>query len=1083
MRSWDTLDLDLDGRLATRAAAAGPTLTAVVSLVCALLVVTAPVAASTQGVTTTDPGVAGPTDLSQSAESTTAGSPGGVADVNGTAPAPVVGNRTPTDPNGDGLYEDVNGDGTVTVVDAHALLMHLDAPAVTPERFDFDGDGRVGTADARLLFVSTTRGRLDNDRDADSLPDRFERRVTETDPLDADSDSARTDADEADDGTVDGLTDFDDDGLVAAAEARLGTDPFSTDSDGDGLPDRFEARAPGVVDPALADTDDDGLDDANEDHDGDGLATGAEAGNATDPFVADTDDDGLDDGNESRVGTNPLVRDTDGDGLTDGSEVRIGTDPLVPDTDGDGTLDGEETYTTTKRSEELGATLSLTGEGDVAARTRLTEETSARFRTDRVRNLTVSAPVEVRTEGVDAATVTLGYDPAAVSGNESDLTMFRYNESVQAFMPLNATVDPENDTVTANVSAFSTVVVLDTARWVDSIRGPEVERGGDVSGRTFVVEQGDREFVVTALNTSERIESFYGYGEAESDITTALERSDTSRLFLHDGPEGISLVLVHDKPRDGSGAAVTFEFVGLPIDRGSWVVRDDPGDFARGSITEPDWTWNNDNTDGGAFRGGLDARFELTVRPAFNDAADAFPLTPGEITRWQVLSGSAADPATFDLALDEPVTIRSRESAQRCDADAFPDAAERQGIPINFVTAALGGVNSTDTNGDGIPDSIRTDPCAADTDGDGLNDSREFGSRQTYTVSLPDPDGSGTITLKRDYFTVRADPTRANSDGGGLNDTEELDAGTDPLRQEVFVAGYGVPALTTDGADTETPRPSTLREVTSSTDLEPSTRYRGCRGCNYDTWVTRPSRTEDTAFGGEYETRMYADFEFYVYANDAAKEYLREVGAEPRVRLTSRATDYDGSVSYIAPVPELPNETSVADMAGNRQSKRVEFGVSAPQDTVGALSSAELLKYGEFSVRVTGLEDTVFYNETYDSGGVVSRSKELYSPGGSALRADTADTVGDISSTYSDSMTAAGEAPYTVGPPPGTRKAARIAAFVYVLNTRETVRENPELAARATVDGIGAFETVVEPDNDYGGLNVVVSGPVVVRKA
>lgn len=77
------------------------------------------------------------------------------------------------------------------------------------------------------------------------------------------------------------------------------------------------------------------------DSDGDGMNVKIEEARGTDPALIDTDDDGLTDGDEVfRYRTDPLKRDTDGDGLVDGLETRTGTDPRKKDTDGDGLCDG-----------------------------------------------------------------------------------------------------------------------------------------------------------------------------------------------------------------------------------------------------------------------------------------------------------------------------------------------------------------------------------------------------------------------------------------------------------------------------------------------------------------------------------------------------------------------------------------------------------------------------------------------------------------------------------------------------------------------------------------------------------------------
>ncbi|MEM7391547.1 MAG: Ig-like domain-containing protein, partial [Verrucomicrobiota bacterium] len=102
------------------------------------------------------------------------------------------------------------------------------------------------------------------------------------------------------------------------------------DSDADGVPDFLEALL--GLDPADADSDDDGILDGDEDFDFDGVPNRFEVLLGTDPTLLDTDGDGIADGNE----------DSDFDGLTDAEEIALALNPLNPDSDGDGWNDEVE---------------------------------------------------------------------------------------------------------------------------------------------------------------------------------------------------------------------------------------------------------------------------------------------------------------------------------------------------------------------------------------------------------------------------------------------------------------------------------------------------------------------------------------------------------------------------------------------------------------------------------------------------------------------------------------------------------------------------------------------------------------------
>lgn len=126
--------------------------------------------------------------------------------------------------------------------------------------------------------------------------------------------------------------------------ALFGVDPNEEDTDQDGLSNYIEIYI-SETDPALADTDGDGIGDADEDLDEDGITNKEEIDFGTDLGNADSDHDGIDDYEElNGYNTNPCAYDTDGDTLCDGDEVLLGLDPLVQKTDGV-TLDSERKFT------------------------------------------------------------------------------------------------------------------------------------------------------------------------------------------------------------------------------------------------------------------------------------------------------------------------------------------------------------------------------------------------------------------------------------------------------------------------------------------------------------------------------------------------------------------------------------------------------------------------------------------------------------------------------------------------------------------------------------------------------------------
>lgn len=116
-----------------------------------------------------------------------------------------------------------------------------------------------------------------------------------------------------------GTGDPDADTLNNTAEFAKGTDPSKADTDGDGLKDAEDAFP---LDPKRPNSGDPGGN--TTDSDRDGLPDGYERetyGNLTANSGSDTDGDGLNTTEERAEGTSPLNADTDGDGVQDGDDA------------------------------------------------------------------------------------------------------------------------------------------------------------------------------------------------------------------------------------------------------------------------------------------------------------------------------------------------------------------------------------------------------------------------------------------------------------------------------------------------------------------------------------------------------------------------------------------------------------------------------------------------------------------------------------------------------------------------------------------------------------------------------------------
>ena len=535
--------------------------------------------------------------------------------------------------------------------------------------------------------------------------------------------------------------DRDSDDIPDDLERRIGTDPTLVDTDGDGLTDTFEILDGGPEhSPFEADTDGDGLGDADEDVDQDGLKAIQEQTAGTSPITADTDGDGLNDGDEVLVHhTDPLRADTDEDDLSDGAEIAGGTDPLVA-----------ETRTTT--ATEGGTTVALTGTASLAQHFRFEDLTPIPILNGATGQVGPPVGLELSpayTDRLQKATVSMTYSDAQVTGDETNLRLFTYDEPHQMWVPAGdvQVVDPVANVVTAEVTHFSTYSIFDSLQW----NGVLASVGATCRAAGSPPVALDLALVLDSSGSMLDNDPQGLRRTASKNLVDAMLVNDRASVVDFDGAARLAQALTSDKAAlkaaidtiDDSGSTNIGAGVRVGID--SLGAQGDPARVMV-LLTDGDGSYSADLT--AEAKSKSITIYTVGLGSAVNETLlrDIATQTGGQYF-------PVADASQLAAAFDQ-IHNNNEDDGTDTDGDGLTDCQERNGA----ISGPFYGKRYT------------SDPTLADTDGDGLSDATEIGPK---VLDFLGPDYTWNL--------VFSDPRLADTDGDGLSDSQERTRGTKPF--------------------------------------------------------------------------------------------------------------------------------------------------------------------------------------------------------------------------------------------------------------------------------------------------------------
>ncbi|MEJ9232993.1 DUF3289 family protein [Peribacillus butanolivorans] len=318
-------------------------------------------------------------------------------------------------------------------------------------------------------------------------------------------------------------SDTDGDTITDGTEFLEGMNPFKKDTDGDGLKDNIEYEVNSFISPTKYDSDGNGISDADEDLDEDGLSNKDEQAYQTNLIKEDSDQDGLTDGFEvHKFKSLPHKVDTDGDGLSDGDEYALKTNPNAADSDGDGIEDSQKLRKQSIRksliqpdkSEIKSVEVSFSAKGNINKTTRISSTNNVK--TTNLHGI-IGSPVSITTKSeFEKASITFTYDEAKLGDTaENDLGIIWYNEEKEMYEGLNAELDASKNTLSVETTHFGEFMVVDKKKWLE-LWSREIDySGAHGENETLAMRTGGENRQVTIDTTDSDGDGLYDIYETK----------------------------------------------------------------------------------------------------------------------------------------------------------------------------------------------------------------------------------------------------------------------------------------------------------------------------------------------------------------------------------------------------------------------------------------------------------------------------------------------------------------------------------------------------------------------------------------